>query len=355
MASQNTEDGFGSEYWQRRGGVNFGDSESSLPAESSAIEDEAPRSSFDYVHFVKFIAVRSIPVIKHEDLDFSVGESKSVGSGAATQVCMATVKTDLVAVKQIRNRSSNAGDEDKIPGAGNGEKWLNDMYFELQIMSHQPLCEHPNIVQLKGISFDDKSNLLYPLLILEPACEQHPDLTRLIQSSSDKLPADQAADIIGDIADGISVLHVYGVIHGDIKPDNILIFASPDRCHGLKAKICDFGFSGSLLSEDSPRGTTPAWAAPEFQYDAPVSFKDYREKQAQDVYSFALVGVFILLGRLPSMRRDWEMSKGLVSELESLFPEYPWLENFVPIIQSCLERDPAKRRQSLAGIRELIR
>ncbi|PVH79907.1 kinase-like protein [Cadophora sp. DSE1049] len=354
MASENAGDDFASGYWQRRPGLNFDDSENALPVDSSAVNDNTISSSFDYVHFVKFIALRSIPITKYEDLDFTIAQSKSIGSGAAMQVCMATLKTELVAVKQIRNRDPNIKIRDQGRAEDVSEKWLNDLYFEIQIMSHQPLCEHPNIVQLKGISFDETRDGLYPFLIVEPACEEYPDLTRLIRSSPQRLPAGPAADIIGDIADGISVLHVYGVIHWDIKPDNILIFKSAERGHGLKAKICDFGFSGSLLSEDSPRGNTSAWAAPEFQSNAPDLFKEYRWKSPQDVYSFALVAMFVLLGRPPIVDRDSEASQRMVSGLQPLTPEYPWLETFIPVIENCLEYDPSKRNTSIAGIRRLI-
>ncbi|KAK0122573.1 hypothetical protein ONS96_009615 [Cadophora gregata f. sp. sojae] len=354
MADGNAEDNFASDYWQRRPALNFNDSEIPLPAESPVINGEVIDSSFDYVHFVKFIALRSIPIINYEDLDFTISQSKSIGSGAAMQVCMATLKNELVAVKQVQSRDANRNPRGQGHVEGVSDKWLNDLYFELQIMSHQPLCEHPNIVQLKGISFDETSDDLYPFLIVEPACEQYPDLTRLTRFSPAKLPSDQVADIIGDIADGISVLHVYGVIHGDIKPDNILIFKTTDRVHGLKAKICDFGFSGSLFSEDSPRGSTPAWAAPELQYNVPESFQEYRKESPQDIYSFALVVMFVILGRLPTMDRDSETSKTMVSDLKPLTPEYPWLEKFIPILEECLQYEPSKRRKSLAKVRESI-
>lgn len=222
-------------------------------------------------------------------------------------------------------------------------------------MSHQPLCEHPNIVQLKGISFIDNSDEdLYPLLIVEPACRDFPDLTRLTYSRSENFAPDLAAGLMSDIADGISVLHVYGVIHGDVKPDNVLIFPAADRPHGLTVKVCDFGFSGSRFSEDNPRGSTPAWAAPECLPNAPVLFRKYRNEEVQDIYSFGLVAAFVLLRRLPTKLRDTKTSEVIANDLQHLTSDYPWLHRFLNILIECLEYDPSQRLSSLSEIRNSI-
>lgn len=101
------------------------------------------------------------------------------------QVSLATLKSQLVAIEEISGGVSVIEEEGLKNRTAVTETWLNDLYFELQIMSHQPLCEHPNIVQLEGISFIDHTNEdIYPLLIVEPACRDFPDLTRLLSSRS---------------------------------------------------------------------------------------------------------------------------------------------------------------------------
>ena len=113
-------------------------------------------------------------------------------------------------------------------------------------------------------------------------------------------------------------------------------------------------FRGSQFSEDSTRGSTPAWAAPECFPSAPESFKEYKYKYLQDIYAFGLVVCFVLLRRLPINARDREKSKLVVQDLEHLIPEYPWLQNFLATLSNCLEYDPAQRKRFLAGIRESI-
>ncbi len=84
------------------------------------------------------------------------------------------------------------------------------------------------------------------------------------------------------VAQGLNALHRYGVIHGDISPDSILLFEYDD---GYQAKISNFGHSvldtGAELRLPS---TESPYAAPESSQPAPASLL-----QQADVYSYGLV------------------------------------------------------------------
>lgn len=93
-----------------------------------------------------------------------------------------------------------------------------------------------------------------------------------------------------NIAAGVSTLHRCGVIHGDIKPENILIFKVP---RNYQAKIADF--SHSILDTGAFRrlaGGTDAYAAPEWREEDVTG----RLKLA-DVYSFGLTFACLMAGR----------------------------------------------------------
>jgi serine/threonine protein kinase len=361
MTFENVDVGAGSSYWRQQppgfasasefptGDVHpgIGDRENDP---NPASPDE---SHFDYLHFVQFLAVRNIELIDYADLIFEDVRGFPAGRGCAMQVSFAQWKSDVVAVKSLRQ--DNTWSSSATHSWREKEKWLHDLYFELQVMSHRPLCEHPNIVQLKGISFSDGGEgYLRPLLVVEPACREHADLTHFVLSRSENLEPEIAAHIISDTADGISVLHVYGVVHGDLKPDNVLIFPSVDRPNGFTAKIADFGFSGSRLSEDSPRGYTPAWAAPECLPDAPPSLHRYRNEPLQDIFSFALVAAFVLLRRYPISPGATNTAEAIVTDLQCLAAEYPWIPRLLDPLRQCLNPDPLARQLSFFEIRAAI-
>lgn len=90
-----------------------------------------------------------------------------------------------------------------------------------------------------------------------------------------------------DIANGVAVLHECRVAHGDIKPDNILIFLRIGHQDAFMAKLTDFGHS---VSEHEALTSMPAfttqWCAPEVLDDRHL---DFMGMMATDVYSYDLV------------------------------------------------------------------
>lgn len=101
------------------------------------------------------------------------------------------------------------------------------------------------------------------------------------------LPFNTKIDLSLDIASGLDFVHSLGVVHGDIKPQNILVFAGPFR-----AKIADFGHS--MFETPGSRkliGGTQLYAAPEV--NAPAIFSRLK---LTDVYSYGIVFASILCG-----------------------------------------------------------
>jgi eukaryotic-like serine/threonine-protein kinase len=115
------------------------------------------------------------------------------------------------------------------------------------------------------------------------------DLKRLIQREA-PLPPNRAREIIGQVLDGLQAIHAAGIVHRDIKPQNVLIGRDGN------ARVTDFGVAH--LDEDSgltTAGTTVGTAA----YMAPEQAQAGRVTQATDFYATGIVLYEMLTGYLP--------------------------------------------------------
>jgi len=111
-----------------------------------------------------------------------------------------------------------------------------------------------------------------------------------------------AVDIMLEIAEGMKYLHESGVMHRDLKADNVLINVVENESYispSVQVKLTDFGMSKVNLN--SSRFTTMGVGTA--QWRAPEVFQDEQNTEkytnAADVYSFALVFFDVLSGEVP--------------------------------------------------------
>jgi eukaryotic-like serine/threonine-protein kinase len=123
----------------------------------------------------------------------------------------------------------------------------------------------------------------------------------LEMSRAQPLSAEQAARYMVSIARGVDVMHRHGILHGDIKPHNILIEQESNR-----PLITDFGLA-ELLGEDGAgevgMAGTPAYMAPELAQEAlvnaPQEELEVLRTVACDIYSLGATLWSILTGQSP--------------------------------------------------------
>ncbi|KAJ6434224.1 hypothetical protein OIU84_017845 [Salix udensis] len=151
---------------------------------------------------------------------------------------------------------------------------------EAKIMSI--LSPHPNIVQLFDV-YDTEDSLD---MVLE-LCQQSTLYDRLMKSGDDGLSEGRYASIMKQLLTAIAHCHRFGIVHRDIKPDNIL-FDEMNR-----VKLADFGSADWVGVEGTVSGVvgTPYYVAPEV-----VMGRDYNEKV--DVWSAGVV-LYVLLAGFP--------------------------------------------------------
>jgi hypothetical protein len=121
---------------------------------------ETEADGFDYIHSAKFLAMRNVEIVPLDvvcldsgiEMQGSIAERRvqleAIGAGTSMQVVLAKWESRVVAVKVPRTAFQQS--DRRRQRLYNS--FMYDIFFEIQIMSHKPLCDHPNIVKLLGIS-----------------------------------------------------------------------------------------------------------------------------------------------------------------------------------------------------------
>jgi serine/threonine-protein kinase len=207
---------------------------------------------------------------------------------------------------------------------------------------------HPHIVPLYDSG--DADGILYYVMPYEAGRSLRDRLARERQ-----LRVDEALVILRDVCDALAHAHRHGIVHRDIKPDNVLLA-------GRHALVTDFGVAKAIGAaygggerSDAPRGPkdlqttagvslgTPAYMAPE-QVAA-----DPRVDHRADIYAFGALAYEVMAGR-PPFHSD-EPQLVLAAHLtETPVPITTHRPDVSPalatLIMKCLEKRPADRWQS---------
>jgi serine/threonine-protein kinase len=158
-------------------------------------------------------------------------------------------------------------------------------------------------------------------------------------------PVDRAAPLLDAIAQALAYIHEQGILHLDLKPENVLYAAN-----GM-VKITDFGLAlpridAHTLSELGLSQGTLDYCSPEQRYGLPLD-------QRGDVFSLATLAYELLTGRLPgrvyvpasqrnpllSARIDAVLCRGLARDADA---RYPSVEEFRHDLMGAPQRGPRR-------------
>lgn len=262
--------------------------------------------AYSFNKFLLDLIDSEIPITEYKDVEVS----GFIGAGATMAVCEGTWRKELVAIKSFTFFNSGSIPSDSENDLDFQEK-LRSASLEVRVMSSDKIRKCRNIVTLLAASWkeDPEDDRVAPLLIVELANYKHRTLEEAIPSL-DAFEIGLKSHLIWGIVNGLRELHFNGVIHGDLRPENVLLFEDKSSRYPIP-KLSDFGFCQADSLTGRAAGGTEYWLPPQC---IPISsdllqsigeshktgldrlLKD-RTQPARDIYSFGLVAFTILLGR----------------------------------------------------------
>lgn len=143
---------------------------------------------------------------------------------------------------------------------------------------------HPNIVAV--YSAGDADGLLYFVMELVPG-----ESLRELLARDGALPPGRAEQILHELAMALDYAHANGIVHRDVKPENILL----DRETG-RAMLTDFGVARALENAGNMTGTGTILGSPRYMSPEQATGESTLDGRS-DLYSLALVGYEMFTGK----------------------------------------------------------
>jgi serine/threonine-protein kinase len=201
--------------------------------------------------------------------------------------------------------------------------------------------QHPHILPL----FDSGEADGF-LFFVMPYVEGESLRSKLMREA--ELPIRETVRILRDVADALAYAHERGIVHRDIKPDNVML-------SGRHALVADFGVAKAVIqattqSHPTTAGVsmgTPAYMAPE------QALADPHIDHRADVYAFGVLAYEMLSGQPPFIRETSQdvLSAHLTAAATPLADVRPSVSSQLSqLVMRCLEKRPADRWQRMEEV-----
>jgi len=200
---------------------------------------------------------------------------------------------------------------------------------------------HPNIVSVVDFGHDPTYGMFLVMELLAGDT---------LGRFAGRMSMRKTCETLGQIADALDVLHRNGVVHGDIKADNVMMIeeqVGPRR--RTIARLIDFGLAHrmSTISVRDPIAGTPEYMAPERARGGPPSV-------ATDIYALGVVAYEILAGSVPFQGRVEDVLEAhATSEPPPIAPQRGQIvdEAIEALVKRAMSKDPALRHPTASAFR----
>jgi serine/threonine-protein kinase len=174
------------------------------------------------------------------------------------------------------------------------------------------------------------------------------DLAQLIAQRG-RLPPEQVVDYILQACDALAEAHAIGIVHRDLKPANLFVTTTPSGAPFVK--VLDFGISKIADENVSVTQTSAVFGSP--AYMSPEQLRSTKGVDARtDIWALGIVLYESLCGHVP-FQGESLTDIGIKIVVDPL-PPLPPIPGAKPgldqVIYACLEKDPARRPQSIAQL-----
>jgi serine/threonine protein kinase len=269
--------------------------QSAAPAKDAATDRQ--------YNFLSFLAIAQrlkidfLPITWQPELD-------NVGAGGTAKIrqSLINLQTSFAFKHFISQPAQTEANEAKV---------FKALMAEISVLGHPTIRRHPNIIELAGICWDvvAETGKVWPVLVFEKA--QYGDLqTFMRQVGGKQLGWEDRLKLCADVGRAVADMHSNSkqlvtsaserqpnkpykdIIHGDIKPENVLIFK--DDVHLYAAKLTDFGYSTLFASDDDQikMPKSQYFVAPEWHHRGFTTTT--ANAMRMDAFSFGMFCIWLL-------------------------------------------------------------
>lgn len=172
-------------------------------------------------------------------------------------------------------------------------------------------------------------------------------LSDIIEENPAGLPEERVVSVVRELAKALDAAHVKGVVHRDVKPENVLI----DDANDWALKITDFGIA---RSNDQAKLTKTGLVMGTAQYLSPEQAMGKQATSLSDIYALGIVAYEMLTGSRPfTGTSQVEIAMAQVKEEPPPLPE-SISEDLRRLIMMMLAKAPANRPRSASVVARIL-